>query len=95
VDVTICACPLTNSTLLAPCASACDGKSNGAKGGTDHRKSVGHGPPWRGHLPHWLSVRNDGRDLIARPLRDRRARLEDVVAGSELVFPCDGSRPMA
>jgi ATP-dependent DNA ligase len=29
----------------------------------------------------------DGRDLGARPLRDRRARLEDVVAGSELVFP--------
>jgi ATP-dependent DNA ligase len=27
-----------------------------------------------------------GRDLTARP-RDRRARLEDVVAGSELVFP--------
>jgi bifunctional non-homologous end joining protein LigD len=26
------------------------------------------------------------RDLTARPLRDRRARLEDVVAGSELVF---------
>jgi bifunctional non-homologous end joining protein LigD len=29
----------------------------------------------------------DGRDLTARPLRDCRARLEDVVAGSELVFP--------
>ena len=29
----------------------------------------------------------DGRDLSARPLRDRRARLEKVVAGSELVFP--------
>ena len=29
----------------------------------------------------------DGRDLTVRPLRDRRARLEDVVAGSELVFP--------
>ena len=29
----------------------------------------------------------DGRDLTARPLRDRRARLEDVVSGSELVFP--------
>ena len=27
----------------------------------------------------------DGRDLRARPLRDRRARLEDIVAGSELV----------
>ena len=30
---------------------------------------------------------HDGRDLTGRPLRDRRARLEDVVAGSELVFP--------
>jgi ATP-dependent DNA ligase len=29
----------------------------------------------------------DGRDPSARPLRDRRVRLEDVVAGSELVFP--------
>jgi bifunctional non-homologous end joining protein LigD len=29
----------------------------------------------------------DGRDVCAQPLRDRRARLEDVVAGSELVFP--------
>ena len=29
----------------------------------------------------------DGRDLSARPLRDRRARLEDVVAGSALIFP--------
>jgi ATP-dependent DNA ligase len=29
----------------------------------------------------------DGRDLSARPLRDRRARLEDVIAGSSLVFP--------
>jgi bifunctional non-homologous end joining protein LigD len=28
----------------------------------------------------------DGRDLSARLLRDRRAHLEDVVAGSELVF---------
>jgi ATP-dependent DNA ligase len=27
------------------------------------------------------------RDLTARPLRERRARLEDVVAGSDLVFP--------
>jgi bifunctional non-homologous end joining protein LigD len=27
------------------------------------------------------------RDLTARPLRHRRARLEDVVAGSELLFP--------
>jgi hypothetical protein len=29
----------------------------------------------------------DGRDLSARPLRDRRARPEDVVAASNLVFP--------
>jgi bifunctional non-homologous end joining protein LigD len=29
----------------------------------------------------------DGRDLSARPLRDRRARLEDIVAGNELIFP--------
>ena len=28
----------------------------------------------------------EGRDLTARPLRDRLARLEDIVAGSELVF---------
>jgi len=30
---------------------------------------------------------HDRRDLTDRPLRDRRARLEDVVAGSELVSP--------
>jgi hypothetical protein len=30
---------------------------------------------------------HDRRDLTARPLRDRRARLEDVVANSDLVFP--------
>jgi bifunctional non-homologous end joining protein LigD len=30
---------------------------------------------------------HDRRDLTGRPLRDRRARLEDVVAGSERVFP--------
>jgi bifunctional non-homologous end joining protein LigD len=29
----------------------------------------------------------DRHDLTGRPLGDRRARLEDVVAGSELVFP--------
>jgi ATP-dependent DNA ligase len=29
----------------------------------------------------------DRRDLTGRPLRDRRAHLEDVVAGSELIFP--------
>jgi bifunctional non-homologous end joining protein LigD len=32
------------------------------------------------------------RDLSGRPLRDRRARLEDVVASSELVFPVRRSR---
>jgi len=32
-------------------------------------------------------VFHNGRDLCARPLRDRRTRLEDIVAGSELVFP--------
>jgi DNA ligase-1 len=30
---------------------------------------------------------HDRRDLSAGPLRDRRARLEAAVAGSELVFP--------
>jgi ATP-dependent DNA ligase len=30
---------------------------------------------------------HDRRDLTGPPLRDRRARLEDVVAGRELVFP--------
>jgi bifunctional non-homologous end joining protein LigD len=30
---------------------------------------------------------HEGRDLTARPLRDRRAWLEDVVARSDLVFP--------
>jgi bifunctional non-homologous end joining protein LigD len=29
----------------------------------------------------------DRRDITARPLRDRRARLEDVVANNDLVFP--------
>ena len=29
----------------------------------------------------------DGRDLSAQSLRDRRALLEDAVAGSELIFP--------
>jgi ATP-dependent DNA ligase len=35
---------------------------------------------------------HDRRDLTGRPLRDRRARLENVVAGSELIFPV---RPLA
>jgi bifunctional non-homologous end joining protein LigD len=30
---------------------------------------------------------HDRRDLTGRPLRERRARLEDVVIGSDLVFP--------
>jgi bifunctional non-homologous end joining protein LigD len=30
---------------------------------------------------------HERRDLAARPLRDRRARLEDVVANNDLVFP--------
>ena len=29
----------------------------------------------------------DGRDLTGRPLRERRARLEDVVADADLVLP--------
>jgi bifunctional non-homologous end joining protein LigD len=29
----------------------------------------------------------DRRDLTTRPLRDRRARLEDVVANNDLMFP--------
>ena len=37
----------------------------------------------------------DGRDLSALPLRDRRARLEDVAGGSELVFPGRPSRATA
>jgi hypothetical protein len=32
-------------------------------------------------------LHQDRRDPTARPLRDHRARLEDVVAGAELVFP--------
>jgi ATP-dependent DNA ligase len=30
---------------------------------------------------------HDRRDLTGRPLRERRARLEDVVANNDLVFP--------
>jgi ATP-dependent DNA ligase len=33
---------------------------------------------------------HDRRDVTGRPLCDRRARLEDIVAGSELVFPARG-----
>jgi len=32
-------------------------------------------------------LHQDGRELTGRPLRDRRARLEKVVAGSGLVLP--------
>jgi bifunctional non-homologous end joining protein LigD len=32
-------------------------------------------------------LHQDGRELTGRPLRDRRARLENVVAGNDLVFP--------
>jgi bifunctional non-homologous end joining protein LigD len=32
-------------------------------------------------------LHQDGRELTGRPLRDRRARLENVVAGSDFVFP--------
>jgi ATP-dependent DNA ligase len=32
-------------------------------------------------------LHQDGRELTGRPLRDRRARLENVVAGCDLVLP--------
>jgi bifunctional non-homologous end joining protein LigD len=32
-------------------------------------------------------LHQDGREFTGRPLRDRRARLENVVAGSDLVLP--------
>jgi hypothetical protein len=32
-------------------------------------------------------LHQDGRELTGRPLRDRRARLESVVGGGELVLP--------
>jgi bifunctional non-homologous end joining protein LigD len=32
-------------------------------------------------------LHQDGRELTGRPLHDRRARLETVVAGSEFVLP--------
>jgi len=32
-------------------------------------------------------LHQDGRELTGRPLRDRRARLENVVAGNDLVLP--------
>src|SRR5262245_49322175 len=33
----------------------------------------------------------DGRELTGRPLRERCARLEDIVADNDLVLPCAGS----
>jgi hypothetical protein len=41
---------------------------------------------WSGSQLHPLS-HQDGRELTGRPLRDRRAQLEIVVAGSEFVLP--------
>jgi bifunctional non-homologous end joining protein LigD len=32
-------------------------------------------------------LHQDGRELTGRPLRDRRARLESAIAGSDLVLP--------
>jgi bifunctional non-homologous end joining protein LigD len=32
-------------------------------------------------------LHQDGRELTGRPLRDRRARLENVLVGSDLVLP--------
>src|SRR5215468_392545 len=32
-------------------------------------------------------LHQDGRELTGRPLRDRRARLENAVAGSDMVLP--------
>jgi len=32
-------------------------------------------------------LHQDGRELIGRPLRDRRARLENAIAGSEFALP--------
>jgi hypothetical protein len=32
-------------------------------------------------------LHQDGREFIGRPLRERRARLEEVVAGSDFVLP--------
>ena len=36
-------------------------------------------------------LRQDGREFIGRPLRERRARLEEVVAGSDFVLPRGGA----
>jgi ATP-dependent DNA ligase len=48
----------------------------------DQTSSPRHHYSWPSTLPYC-----DRRDLTGRPLRERRTRLEDVVAGSELVFP--------
>jgi bifunctional non-homologous end joining protein LigD len=37
-------------------------------------------------------LQQDGRELTGRPLRDRRARLQEVVAGSEFVLPVTTAR---
>ena len=41
---------------------------------------------WRRGRPEGLRPRR-GRELTGLPLRDRRARLENVVAGSDMVLP--------
>jgi bifunctional non-homologous end joining protein LigD len=50
-----------------------------------------HPNPSTVHTPPLLMafdlLYHDGRDVCARPLRERRRRLEDVVAGSGLVLP--------
>jgi hypothetical protein len=55
--------------------------------GVDHSKRFADVAQAIGKLPACtLVLYRNGRDLSARPLRDCRARLEDVVADSELVF---------
>jgi ATP-dependent DNA ligase len=56
-----------------------------------HRSSLptGTGPGSRGVAARLMAfdlLYCDRCDLTARPLRDRRARLEDVVANNDLVF---------
>jgi len=52
----------------------------------------GHTPPL---LVAFDLLHQDGRELAGRPLRERRARLEDVVAGGDLVLPVRASRRTA